>query len=287
MEVGGMWNEEQKVAIRNQVAVGEVGVRATEKDKWSRVDLQRGDWMVLRCCHEHRFGTFGQTCWIYGETSERKRPERKAERRLSKLQYFDYIQRAAVHTERHRVVLLGRRGFRALCEAGFDLGLPFLASVDPASFRHDKELTNLRFFLEKEKLQGEWRSERVLRHVTGKRAVPDADLIWKPTGERIALELERTHKNLDRYRRIFKRHLHSRYPWILYVMTDAKHLAWLFRSALPRLERDACWGIEQPPMGRLRFVMLDVLMARGVDAPAWQKRPGDSTPVRVRLGGAR
>ncbi len=258
--------------------------KRTIRSVWQRVDLTMADWKVMQLCHEQRFLTFEQAVQIQGPRRNQKDPLDTIRKRLRKLVHFAVLKREKVYTEKHSIVLLGSEGYAALCQAGRDRGLAYLATVDPRSFVHDKTLTELRHFLAAKGLRKAWRSERILRHVTGCQAVPDADLVWRNTGNIVALELETSHKNLDRYRRIFKRHLRSHYAWVLYVMGDAKHMAWLFRSALPRIERDKCWGLNDPPVGRLRFVLLDRLMAQGADTPAWEKTPGKSQPVRHRLG---
>lgn len=273
--------------VQSKARVLDSGIRLAHRDSrirrsWKRVELTSTDWLVLRYCNEQKFLSYEQACAIFGTKAWHKYPTDPVDKQLRKLAHFGLVRRERVYTERRAIILLGREGHLALVQANRDRGLGFAGAVDLRTFPHDRTLTDLRMQLEVTRLRGEWRSERILRRITGSQVVPDGDFISRATGRRIAVELEQARKSVERYRRILRRHLRSPYEVVLYVVRDTGHLRWLASRALPRLEQDRAWGIDQPPTAKLRLVLLDELLAKGAEATVLIK-PAGSQIAKLRM----
>ncbi|MGB8932416.1 MAG: hypothetical protein WCC48_14330 [Anaeromyxobacteraceae bacterium] len=249
--------------------------------KWKRVALTERDMELLACANEQKFLTFDQVArWFpEGEPNPHCRPKsaptagtlRRRSRpgswyvreRLRKLVAFDVLRRVPIFVEASAALLPGRTGFELLEGAGLDRGLPQLDAIDWKNFGHDRALTDLRWLFEKQ-FGARWQAERVLRRELGLRNPPDA--IATMGGRTIAIELELTRKNLERYLAIIQRYLawgDPRLDQILYVLPNKADLEHMFLKVLPAaVARTDLWQVRAPDLSRFRFTTLAAIPDR-------------------------
>lgn len=264
--------------------------------KWKRVALTERDMELLACANEQKFLTFDQVArWFpegdpnprcppkdaptAGTLRRRSRPGSWYVReRLRKLVAFDVLRRVPIFVEASAALLPGRTGFELLEGAGRDRGLPRLDAIDWKNFGHDRALTDLRWLFEKQ-FGARWQSERVLRHDLRLRNPPDA--IATLGGLTIAVELELTRKNLERYLAIIQRYLAWEDPkldQILYVLPAKTDLEHMFVKVLPAaVARTSLWQVRAPDLSRFRFTTLAAIR----DRRTWWTT---STPSRPQTG---
>ena len=212
-------------------------------------------------------------------------------KRLRKLEHFGLIDRARVFTQKHAVVVLGKAGYDALCLFEKDHDLARAGELDLRDFNHDKILTDIRLrtttmTVHQKPFRGQWKSERVLRHELGSKAVPDA--LMSVQGKWVAVELERTRKKSDRYQGIIQRHLNQMHAGlfarVLFVVEDDLLLRWLVEEGLPHALNKVADGRTIAP-DSWRFVTLASLLAKGEQAPMYVKKVGQARPRAFTLAG--
>jgi hypothetical protein len=254
------------------------------KGKWRRVALSPRDWEVLTWAHEQKFLTFDQVArWFpegaanphsppketptAGTLQRRARPGNwYVLQRLRKLVRFDVLRRVPVYTEAAGALLPGQVGFELLVGSGRGQGLSRLGEIDWKNFVHDREVTDLRWLVERRLGGSRWQSDRVLRRLLERRHVPDA--LVDLGGATVAIEVELTRKSLPRYVGIFERYVKwatPRLDRILYVVREKAELAHLFGTVLPAVLANAdVWDGRPPDLSRFRFTTRAALPDRRV-----------------------
>jgi hypothetical protein len=141
----------------------------------------------------------------------------------------------------YRTFLVDERGWLWLTRRGLEYaGLAEVRYYEPKleSLRHLYYVNQARLYIEPQRPEGSWKSERIIRYEqpalpAGRKAphIPDAILV-KSTGEAIAIEVELTVKKRDRLVQILKE------------LSASYHRTWYFVA-------QPCWTVVEAALAQL------------------------------------
>jgi len=225
------------------------------KANWKRVRIEDRDILLFQMILEQKFLRRTE---VIEHIFEGKRPY--AELRIRKLKAFDYLKAVRLWDKGPENYLLGPAGVEFMKKYGpAELPAP-QDEIAPGTYEHGLLVTQMRFFFERLKFCEDWRSERAFRKGTqGGLKVPDG--FFTNDGKGIAVEVETSPKDADRYREIF-----SQYDWqapevdCVFYISD--------RLTLMRKIMKLARGITVKPF---YFSLSSDLFSFGTQAPVWSE----------------
>ncbi len=189
-----------------------------KKLNWKYVRINDRDIRLFQLILEQKFLTRPQVI------KHVFRNKRYAKTRIWKLKTFAYLQPVLTLAREPESYLLGRKGVEALRMHGYEMGKCDLPkpqqSIEVATYKHDRDVSEVRFLLEKLGFCKDWHSEKMLRlGMTGERKVPDGYFRTKKSG--VAVEVEFSDKKTTTYEKIFNIYgKDPRIDYVLYVCGD-------------------------------------------------------------------
>lgn len=182
----------------------------------SKLQLQKRDIEILRCCYEQQFMLYEQIARFYF----RDAVPRLARRRIYRLKQAGLLcreqqQRLAMQ-QILRVTETGKRIARSV--SPFDV--PQSRKVDLATLTHDRIVTDVRLRLH-ELWDGVWVPERALKDRYER--IPDGLFQFDGTGRTIAVEIENSTKGQARFKSIMNEWARTEgVQLVLYIATSIR-----------------------------------------------------------------
>lgn len=219
-----------------------------------RIVLTARDIELFQYLNEQKFMVSGQIYEIFWPKSD---PESgTARQRLTKLVESGYLKIIQIERNKLRLFLLREKGIEALRQRRLDHGFSELSDVNPVLVEHGLKLVNIRSLF-RELGQRNWRSERVIRKADSNRGwYPDG--ILDVSGFKIAIELENSFREKDRYIRRFKHYAETgEFALVIFILSWPSVRSWIY-------DLDA-------PQDKIAFVDYDALLEKKGDAELGNK----------------
>ncbi len=237
-------------------------------DKLRRVVITERDIEIFTYLNEQKYMMANQIYSAFWPDSEVR--SGTARQRLSKLVDAGFIRTLDVQkakSEKVRLFLLTAEGIDVLKEKGLDRGFGEIGDINQYTIEHTLKLATLRCLFRDFK-GVKWLSERVVRKEEHDREFfPDA--VIEVSGQRIAIELENSFRERERYETRFAKYSRlNDFTLVIYILSWHMVKSWLLDIEVPQ--------------NKLCFVLYDELLLKKKDAELMNK--ASRIPLRSILG---
>jgi hypothetical protein len=198
------------------------------KKKRKGVRLTGRDLNIIKWINSHRAATTEQVRQKFDMSLL------SAKKRLYELKSFEYLIYEKIFHEKPGVYRVGNKGIAVTTDE-----LPPVR-IRLGSYEHDLQLVDLAIALEK-KTGARWQTDRQIRHEKGLEGVgnkghsPDG-ILFLPSGEKIAIELELSAKGTKRLEKILRDYSASSYKEVWYFVGSQSIASKILSFSFPSLK---------------------------------------------------